>query len=197
MPQTQKQPLFWQDFEQSYTGITSLEDLATKDDRVCVINIMGGESKTVTPISHVYSGGNIVCGTMPGRRGSAMKTAAGDIPVYNNIAEAVKAGHVFNTVVVYVPPAGVKDAVIEAVDENPGLKKVIILTEKVSLRDARIIRRYCQLRQIDVFGSAMHIIMCALAALWAAAPRKNPSSPALLPCFPTPETLRQRLQHIC
>lgn len=153
MPQTQKQPLFWQDFEQSYTGITSLEDLATKDDRVCVINIMGGESKTVTPISHVYSGGNIVCGTMPGRRGSAMKTAAGDIPVYNNIAEAVKAGHVFNTVVVYVPPAGVKDAVIEAVDENPGLKKVIILTEKVSLRDARIIRRYCQLRQIDVFGA--------------------------------------------
>lgn len=140
-------------FTQTYTGITSLAQLATKEDRVCVLNILGGESKTVTPVSNVYSEGNIVCGTMPGRSGGVMKTAAGDIPVYNNIEEALEAGHKFNVAVVYVPPAGVKDSVIEAVRMNPDLNKVIILTEKVSLHDSRIIRRVCQLHSIDVFGA--------------------------------------------
>ncbi len=136
-----------------FVGIRSLADIATKQDRVCVLNILGGESSTVTPVSHVYSGGNIVCGTMPGRSGSVMKTTAGDIPVYNNVLEALKAGHKFNVAVVYVPPSGVKDAVIEAVRVNPDLRKVIILTEKVKVKHARIIRQYCQWRGVDVFGA--------------------------------------------
>ncbi|MEO5363754.1 MAG: CoA-binding protein [Magnetococcus sp. DMHC-8] len=136
-----------------YVGIRSLAQMATKEDRVCVLNIMGGESSTVTPVSHVYSGGNIVCGTMPGRSGSVMKTAAGDIPVYNNVLEAMRAGHKFNVAVVYVPPSGVKDAVIEAVRVNHDLRKVIILTEKVKVKHARIIRQYCQWRGVDVFGA--------------------------------------------
>jgi succinyl-CoA synthetase alpha subunit len=135
-----------------FVGIHSLADIATKNDRVCVINILGGESRTVTPTSHAYSGGNVVCGTMPGRSGSVMKTAAGDIPVYNNLLEAMRAGHKFNVVVVYVPPSGVKDSVIEAVRVNPEINKVVILTEKVPVRDARIIRAYCQQRGVDVFG---------------------------------------------
>ena len=60
-------------FEHYYVGVNSLAELATKDDRVCVLNILGGESRTVTPVSNEYSGGNIVCGTMPGRSGSVMK----------------------------------------------------------------------------------------------------------------------------
>ena len=140
-------------FEHHYVGIESLAQLATKEDRVCVLNILGGESRTVTPISNEYSGGNIVCGTMPGRSGSVMKTKAGDIPVYNNIAEALEAGHKFNVAVVYVPPAGVKDAVIEAVRVNADINKVVILTEKVPLSDSRIIRAYCQMQKVDVFGA--------------------------------------------
>ena len=136
-----------------FVGIHSLADMATKDDRVCVINILGGESRTVTPTSHVYSGGNIVCGVMPGRSGSVMKTSAGSIPVYNNVLEAMQAGLKFNVVVVYVPPSGVKDAVIEAVRVNPELRKVVILTEKVKVKHARIIRQYCQWRGVDVFGA--------------------------------------------
>ncbi|MBF0610014.1 MAG: CoA-binding protein [Magnetococcales bacterium] len=136
-----------------FVGINSLAELATREDRVCVINIMGGESSTVTPVSHSYSGGNVVCGTMPGRSGSVMKTPAGDIPVYNNILEAMEAGHRFNVVVIYVPPEGVRDAVIEAVRVNPELRKIVILTEKVKVRHARIIRAYCQMRGVDVFGA--------------------------------------------
>ena len=46
-----------------YLGIRSLADVATREDRVCVLNIMGGESRTVTPTSHAFSGGNVVFGT--------------------------------------------------------------------------------------------------------------------------------------
>ncbi|MCF6355236.1 MAG: hypothetical protein L3J26_09100 [Candidatus Polarisedimenticolaceae bacterium] len=140
-------------FEHYYVGIDSLDQICNKEDRVCVLNIAGGESRTVTPVSHVYSGGNIVCGTMPGRSGTTMKTNAGDIPIYSNVAEAMEAGHEFNVAVVYVPPSGVKDSVIEAVRVNPGIDKVIILTEKVPLSDSRIIRQYCQQQGVDVFGA--------------------------------------------
>jgi succinyl-CoA synthetase alpha subunit len=139
-------------FPHYYVGIHSLAQLATREDRVCVLNILGNESQTVTPTSHVYSGGNVVCGTMPGRSGSVLKTELGDVPVYNSVAEALAAGHRFNVAVVYVPPSGVKDAVIEAVRVNPDITKVVILTEKVPLSGARVIRQYCQHQGVDVFG---------------------------------------------
>ena len=135
-----------------YVGVDSLKDIATKDDRVCVLNITGGESSTVTPISHAYSGGNIVFGTSPGRSGQKLKTPAGDIPVYNSVKEGLDAGHKFNTAVIYLPPSGVKDGVAEVVRKNPELKKVIILTEKISVRDSRTIRAICQTNGVDVFG---------------------------------------------
>jgi len=135
-----------------YVGVDSLAQIATREDRVCVLNILGNESRTVTPVSHLYSGGNIVFGTTPGRSGQSLDTKLGKIPVYNSVKEGLKAGHRFNTAVVYLPPSGVKDGVAEAVKHNPELKKVIILTEKVSASDARIIRAICQTNGIDVFG---------------------------------------------
>ena len=52
-----------------------------------MLNIMGGESRQVTPTSHAFSGGNVVFGTSPGRAGQVLKTPAGDIPVFNNVRE--------------------------------------------------------------------------------------------------------------
>ena len=51
-----------------YLGIQSLADLATRGDRVCVLNILGGESSEVTPVGHAWSGGNVVFGTSPDRK---------------------------------------------------------------------------------------------------------------------------------
>ncbi|HKZ46627.1 MAG TPA: CoA-binding protein, partial [Thermodesulfobacteriota bacterium] len=135
-----------------YVGINSLKDVATKEDKVCVLNILGNESKAVTPVSHEYYGGNVVFGTGPGRSGQKLDTKLGPIPVYNSIKEARAAGHKFNTAVIYLPPSGVKDGVAEVVRQNPDLNKIIILTEKVSVSDARIIRAICQANGIDVFG---------------------------------------------
>ena len=141
------------EFPHYYVGINSLDDLVSTDDRVCVLNITGGESRTVTPVSHVFSGGNIVCGTAPGRAGSSMKTEAGNIPVYDNLPQALAAGHEFNTVVVYLPPGGVRDGVIEAIRVVTNLKKIVILTEKVPVHDARVIRAVGQMYGIDIFGA--------------------------------------------
>jgi succinyl-CoA synthetase alpha subunit len=135
-----------------YLGIKSLADIATRDDRVAVLNILGGESKTVTPVSHVFSGGNVVFGTSPGRQGQILETPAGDIPVYNNVREALKAGHRFNFGVVYLPPSGVRDGVAELIRVNPDLNKIVIVTEKVSVHDAREIRALAQANGIDIFG---------------------------------------------
>ena len=140
-------------FEHYFVGINSLEELATSEDRVCVLNIMGNESRSVTPVSHAYSGGNIVFGTSPGRRGEVLETKAGNIPVYNNVREGLEAGHQFNVGVVYLPPSAVRDGVFELLRVNSGVKKVFILTEKVSVHDAREIRALAQQREVDVFGA--------------------------------------------
>lgn len=135
-----------------FSGVHNLADIATKDDKVCVLNILGNESRGVTPTSHAYSGGNVAFGTAPGKRGEVLDTKIGPIPVYNNVREGLDAGHTFNVGVVYLPPAAVRDGVFELIRVNHDIEKIIILTEKVALHDAREIRAMAQTRGIDVFG---------------------------------------------
>src|SRR5205085_10816075 len=120
--------------------------------RVCVLNILGGESRQVTPTSHVFSGGNVASGTSPGTAGQVLKTALGDTPVFNNVREGLNAGHAFNTGVVYLPPSGVRDGVAELIRVNPELKKIVIVTEKIAVHDAREIRAMAQGAGVDVIG---------------------------------------------
>src|SRR5688572_16385306 len=135
-----------------YVGISSLDQIATRDDRVCVLNILGGESSDVTPVGHAYSGGNVVFGTSPGRSGQALETPVGSVPVYNNVREGLEAGHRFNCGVIYLPPSGARDGVAELIRVNPELKKIFIVTEKLSVHDSREIRAMGQQNGIDIFG---------------------------------------------
>ena len=135
-----------------YVGISSLAQIATRQDRVCVLNILGGESSDVTPIGHEYSGGNVVFGTSPGRRGQVLETRIGNVPVYNNVREGLADGHRFNCGVVYLPPSAARDGVAELIRVNPDLKKIFIVTEKMSVHDAREIRAMGQSNGIDIFG---------------------------------------------
>jgi succinyl-CoA synthetase alpha subunit len=136
-----------------FVGIGSLEEVATRDDRVCVLNILGNESRSVTPVSHAWSGGNVVFGTGPGRAGRVLETPAGDIPVFDNVRDGLEAGHPFNTGVVYLPPAAVRHGVYELVRVNPELEKIVIVTEKVPVHDARLIRAVTQQLGVNVFGA--------------------------------------------
>ena len=135
-----------------FTGIESLAQIATREDRVCVLNILGGESSEVTPVGHAWSGANVVFGTSPGRRGQVLETPAGNIPVYNNVREGLEDGHRFNCGVVYLPPSAADDGVVELIRVNPELTKIFIPTEKMSVHDAREIRAMAQQRGIDIFG---------------------------------------------
>src|SRR5436189_5237972 len=136
-----------------YVGISSLAQVATPRDRVCVLNILGGESNEVTPVGHAYSGGNVVFGTSPGRRGQVLETPIGSIPVYNNVLEGLADGHRFNCGVVYLPPSAARDGVAELIRVNSDLKKVFIITEKISVHDAREIRAMGQQAGVDIFGA--------------------------------------------
>jgi succinyl-CoA synthetase alpha subunit len=135
-----------------YVGIHSLEELVTKKSRVCVINILGTESRKVTPVSHEYSGGNVVAGVQYGRHGT-LETEIGNIPVYHSVRDVMKHGHAFDIGVIYLPPAAVSQAVWELVRFNKDLKRIIIVTEKVSTRDSRNIRYICQNAGVDVIGA--------------------------------------------
>src|SRR3954469_1520284 len=86
-----------------HLGIDSLERVARRAESVCVLNILGGESRQVTPVCHAFSGGNVGYGTSPRRAGRTSRTPIGDIPVFNNVREVLEAGHSFNTGVVYLP----------------------------------------------------------------------------------------------
>jgi succinyl-CoA synthetase alpha subunit len=136
-----------------FVGMGSLAQVATREDRVCVLNILGGESSGVTPVSHAYSGGNVAFGTSPGRRGQALETPLGNVPVYNNVLEGLKDGHRFNCGVVYLPPSAARDGVAELIRVNPELKKIFIVTEKLAVHDSREIRAMGQGNGIDIFGA--------------------------------------------
>jgi succinyl-CoA synthetase alpha subunit len=136
-----------------YVGISSLAQIATREDRVCVLNILGGESSEVTPVGHEYSGGNVVFGTSPGRRGQVLETKLGNVPVYNNVRDGLVDGHRFNCGVIYLPPSAARDGVAELIRVNPELKKIFMVTEKMSVHDAREIRAMGQANGIDIFGA--------------------------------------------
>src|SRR6516165_4867389 len=135
-----------------FVGISSLAQVATRSDRVCVLNILGGESSDVTPVGHAYSGGNVVFGTSPGRRGQLLETPIGNIPVFNSVLEGLQEGHQFNCGVIYLPPSGARDGVAELIRVNPGLKKIYIVTEKLAVHDSREIRAMGQHNGVDIFG---------------------------------------------
>jgi succinyl-CoA synthetase alpha subunit len=70
-------------------------------------------------------GTNVVAGVTPGKGG---QTFEGKVPVFNTVADAVKATGA-NTTVIYVPPVGAAAAVIEAADA--GLPLIVCITEGI------------------------------------------------------------------
>jgi succinyl-CoA synthetase alpha subunit/citrate synthase len=135
-----------------YVGVRSLEELVNKQSRACVLNILGSESRKVTPVSHEYSGGNVVAGVQYGRAGG-LETRIGEIPVFRSVRDVIKSGRHFDVGVIYLPPSAVSQAVWELVSYNPDLRRIVIVTEKVTVHDSRNIRFTCQEVGVDVIGA--------------------------------------------
>jgi succinyl-CoA synthetase alpha subunit len=95
--------------------------------RVLVQGITGSEGTKHTR-RMVASGTRIVAGVNPRKAG----TDVDGIPVYGTVAEAVKETGA-NASVVFVPPAFVKDAVIETIDADVPL--CVVITEGIPVHD--------------------------------------------------------------
>ena len=102
--------------------------LIDESTRVLIQGITGGQGRFDTRYCLDY-GTKIVAGVTPGRGGEAVE----GVPVFNTVAQAV-AETGADASCIYVPAAGVKDAVIEAVEA--GIRVLLATSENVPRHDA-------------------------------------------------------------
>lgn len=113
--------------------------LVGKDTRLVVQGITGREGSSHAEQMLEY-GTPLVAGVTPGRGG---QTFMDKVPVYDSVAEAVEKEGV-NTSIIFVPPAGAGDAIVEAA--AAGLRLVVCITEGVPVLDTLRAVRYIQER---------------------------------------------------
>jgi succinyl-CoA synthetase alpha subunit len=89
----------------------------------------------------IASGTNVVGGTNPKKAGQSIDFDGTSVPVFGTVKEAMDATGA-NVSVVFVPPAGAKSAVIEAVDAAMPL--VVVITEGVPVQDTADFFSYAQ-----------------------------------------------------
>jgi succinyl-CoA synthetase alpha subunit len=91
-------------------------------------------------------GTKVVAGVTPGKGGQKFE---GTVPVFNTVADAVKATGA-NTSVIYVPPPFAADAIMEAADA--GVKLIVAITEGVPVLDMTLVYPYVQEKGARLVG---------------------------------------------
>jgi len=112
----------------------------TKDSKVVVQGMTGSEGRKHTQ-RMLASGTTVVGGTNPKKAGQTVAFEGADVPVFGTVAEAMERTGA-NVSVVFVPPAGTKAAVVEAVDA--GMPLVVVITEGVPVKDTAEFFTYAQ-----------------------------------------------------
>jgi len=108
--------------------------LVNKDTRVLVQGLTGKTGSFHTEQALAYFGTKMVGGTHPKKGGETWKSGADgtELPIFATVAEGVaKTGA--NASVIYVPPAGAADAILEAIDAEVPL--IVTITEGVPVLD--------------------------------------------------------------
>jgi len=103
----------------------------TAQSRVIVQGITGSEGRK-HGARMIAAGTKVVGGTNPRKAGQTVDLAGTSVPVFGTVSEAMAATGA-DVSVVFVPPAGTKDAVIEAVDA--AIPLVIVITEGIPVHD--------------------------------------------------------------
>ena len=107
--------------------------LVDKDTRVLVQGITGKEGSFQTRRCIEY-GTQVVAGVTPGRGG---ETAEG-VPVFNRVSHAVRETGA-DCALIFVPPAGAADAILEAADA--GVPLAVCITEGIPTMDMLKVKR--------------------------------------------------------
>jgi succinyl-CoA synthetase alpha subunit len=101
--------------------------LLDKNTRVVVQGLTGREGSFHAQQMLEY-GTKVVAGVTPGKGGTKQL----DVPVFNTVADAVRATHA-NASIIFVPPPFAADAILEAADA--GLPLIICITEGIPTLD--------------------------------------------------------------
>src|SRR5699024_8401802 len=111
-----------------------------ENSKVVVQGMTGSQGQKHTA-RMIASGTTVVGGTNPKKAGQSLDLAGTSVPVFATVKEAMDAAGA-DVSVVFVPPAGVKAAVVEAVDA--GMPLVVVITEGVPVHDTAEAFAYAQ-----------------------------------------------------
>jgi succinyl-CoA synthetase alpha subunit len=117
--------------------------------RVIVQGITGSEGSKHTR-RMLAAGTTIVGGTNPKKAGTSLDFDGTSLPVFAGIAEAMAATGA-NVVVSFVPPAGAKIGMLEAIDA--GIELAVVITEGIPVHDTTAAWAYATMR-----GNATRIV---------------------------------------
>jgi succinyl-CoA synthetase alpha subunit len=110
----------------------------TGESRIMIQGITGSEG-TKHGRRMLAAGTAVVGGTNPRKAGQTVDLGGSAVPVFGTVAETVAATGA-DVSVVFVPPAGAKSAVIEAIDAQIPL--VIVITEGIPVHDSTVCWAY-------------------------------------------------------
>jgi len=118
--------------------------LLNRETRVLVQGITGRTGRIQTKLMLEY-GTNIVAGVTPGKGGEEVE----GVPVYDTIDEVV-AKHGAEASVLFVPPAALKDAALQAI--QAGIRLTAIVTEHIPVHDVMELREHARNREVRLIG---------------------------------------------
>jgi succinyl-CoA synthetase alpha subunit len=104
----------------------------TSQSRIIIQGITGSEGRK-HGARMIRAGSTVVGGTNPRKAGQQVDLGGTEVPVFGTVADAMAATGA-DVSVVFVPPAGAKAAVIEAIDAGIGL--CIVITEGIPVHDS-------------------------------------------------------------
>lgn len=107
--------------------------LINKDTKILVQGLTGKTGTFHTEQALAYHGTKMVGGIHPKKGGETWQAKGGEkLPIFKSVADGVKETGA-NATVVYVPPAGAAEAIIEAIDA--GVPLIVAITEGVPVMD--------------------------------------------------------------
>ena len=118
--------------------------LVDKNSKVIVQGMTGSEGAKHSRAMKEF-GTQVVAGVTPGKGGQDFE----GWPIYNSVAEA-KEKHGANVSIIFVPPAGAADAVLEAA--HAGIPLIVLITEGVPTVD--MMRAVQEIRDLDELSRA-------------------------------------------
>jgi len=118
--------------------------LVGSDTRVLTQGITGATGQLHTRLCREY-GSRMVAGVTPGRGGTDFE----GIPIFDTVAQAVDATGA-NASVIYVPPVGAADGILEAIDA--GLPLVVCITEGIPVLDMVRVKRVLDESETRLIG---------------------------------------------